>query len=86
MASFRDWLDLESTQVLRARGETAVSYTEKMLHEIPLVGIVNKHWDNLWKLPFNRITTDGKHVWVWPIEHLLTLITFERNGAPRHIS
>ncbi|KAL2829625.1 hypothetical protein BJY01DRAFT_240600 [Aspergillus pseudoustus] len=65
MACFRQWLDLQSPQVLRARGQTAVSYSDKMFSDIPLVAEINSVWDKQWKEPFRGVTTDGT-----PIPHL----------------
>ncbi|KAH8691273.1 hypothetical protein BGW36DRAFT_304887 [Talaromyces proteolyticus] len=59
MAEFREWLDLSSPQVQRVQGEDAVSYTDKLFREVPLVVEMNQKWDQLWKEPFKGLTTDG---------------------------
>ncbi|KAL1900674.1 hypothetical protein Sste5346_002399 [Sporothrix stenoceras] len=56
---YRKWLCTDAPQYVHLKTATAVSHTEHLFSNVPLVTKINKWWDELWKASFKGITSNG---------------------------
>ena len=57
--TFRQWVDLKNPKFANLSKDTAITHTDRLYNNVPLVRKINDRWGDLWNEPFRGVTTNG---------------------------